>query len=86
MPQNVEEDAERRDSLVKTGGVKGDTLKKFSMNTTFRMLKKRKLIIIILVKNIIICKNAVKGADFKNSAMIFQSLHCEYSDWKIIAL
>ena len=71
---------------MKTGGVKGDTLKKFSMNTTFRMLKKRKLIIIILVKNIILCKNAAKGADFKNSAMIFQSLHCEYSDWKIIAL
>ena len=85
MPQNVEEDAERRDSLVKTGGVKGETLKKFSMNTTFRMLKKRKLIIIILVKNII-CKNAAKGADFKtvqwfsnhctHSAVIGKSLHC----------
>ena len=28
MPQNVQEDAERRDSLVKTGGVKDVTLKK----------------------------------------------------------
>ena len=52
----------------------------------FQDVEKQKLIIIILVKNLILCKNAAKGADFKNSAMIFQSLHCEYSDWKIIAL